>query len=128
MADTWIVDMRHYLDEAGAESAGRGDGIMDIEMDEAAYRDWWPLHLRVARGETLTPAEEASYNAGLRQLHQADPPLQDIERLRKARADLPALETEHTDLVERRQRLDAEIAALEAALNERTRAVLTAQR
>jgi len=35
-------------------------------MDDAKYRRWWQLHLRVARGETLNPAEQAEYARGLK--------------------------------------------------------------
>ena len=34
-------------------------------MDEPAYRTWWALHLRVARGESLNAEERAAYEAGL---------------------------------------------------------------
>jgi hypothetical protein len=34
-------------------------------MDEQTYKMWWPLHCRVALGETLAPEECQVYEAGL---------------------------------------------------------------
>jgi hypothetical protein len=41
-------------------------------MDEKSYKHWWQLHLCVARGETLTPAERTEYDAGLNLLDKED--------------------------------------------------------
>ncbi len=37
-------------------------------MDEATYKQWWPLHRRAALGETLSVEEQALYEAGTQQL------------------------------------------------------------
>jgi septal ring factor EnvC (AmiA/AmiB activator) len=97
------------------------------EMDESAYREWWPLHLRVARGEVLAGAERVAYHAGLDTIHRAELPSEDSERLRKARAAVAALEAEQVTLRERRDQLEAEIAALESMLNPRDRNLLIAR-
>lgn len=41
-------------------------------MDAAAQQHWWELHLRVARGESLTPEERNLYEATLRQLDESE--------------------------------------------------------
>jgi hypothetical protein len=41
-------------------------------MDEQTYKAWWPLHLRVAKGENLTDDERAFYETELKQLHDAE--------------------------------------------------------
>lgn len=35
-------------------------------MDEATYKQWWPLHYRAAVGKPLTAEEQAVYEAELR--------------------------------------------------------------
>jgi hypothetical protein len=42
-------------------------------MDEPSYRAWWPLHLRVARGESLEGEERAAYEAGLGRVRRIMP-------------------------------------------------------
>ena len=32
-------------------------------MDDSAFQAWWELHVRVARGESLAPAEQVIYEA-----------------------------------------------------------------
>jgi hypothetical protein len=90
-------------------------------MDEPAYRAWWALHLRVARGESLDAADRAAYEAGLKQLHREERLEHGAESLRRARATVQTLEAEHTRLHGQRERLDAEIAAMEAMLDAGTR-------
>ena len=52
-------------------------------MEEAAYKQWWPLHRRTAVGELLSAEEQARYEAGLRQLEAEEPPIQSsIDELR----------------------------------------------
>ena len=41
-------------------------------MDETTYHTWWALHLRTTRGEHLNSEEQATYEAGLRQLQQEE--------------------------------------------------------
>jgi chromosome segregation ATPase len=88
-------------------------------MDEATYRSWWPLHLRAVRGETLTPPEQAEYQAGLDELRRTEPSPGNSEALQAARSAMETLEAEQAQLRRRRDELAEEIAALEAALRER---------
>lgn len=93
-------------------------------MDETTYQQWWSLHLRVARGESLTAEEQAVYQEGLRCLHQEESVNGDIATLRQVRATVAALEAKHAHLHARRDKLEAEITVLEAALSDRTRQLL----
>ena len=93
-------------------------------MDSRSYRDWWALHLRAACGESLTREEQASYQAGLSQLHQEEAIPGDTNALWDARELVLALEAEQSELLTRRCRLDDEIRALEALLSEPTRDLL----
>ena len=87
-------------------------------MDEKEYQRWWQLHLRVARGETLDPAEEAEYNAGLETLDQEEKAQFDqngLTRLRRLRAQVEQTRATHSQLLAKSARLDEQIAALEGA-------------
>jgi len=88
-----------------------------MTMDEPAYRAWWALHLRGARGESLDAEERVEYEAGLKQLHQEENYEANTTSLRQARATVHVLEAEFTRLQAQREQLDAEIAALEAVLD-----------
>ena len=92
-------------------------------MDETTYHTWWALHLRTTRGEHLNAEEQATYEAGLRQLQQEETSDQDIVTLQQTRTTVAALEAEQA----RHEQLNTEIAALEAALSERTRQLLRTQ-
>ena len=96
-------------------------------MDETTYHTWWALHLRTTRGEHLNSEEQATYEAGLRQLQQEETSDQDIVLLQQTRTTVAALEAEQAHLQARHEQLNAEIAALEAALSERTRQLLGTQ-
>ncbi len=83
-------------------------------MDDALYRQWWPLHLQVVRGEILDAEQKARYEAGLRQMEQDE----NLSRATLAEA-LPVLESVEADrsrLVAREQQLNAEIAELQGVL------------
>src|SRR5581483_11328875 len=90
-------------------------------MEASVYKIWSQLHLRVARGETLTAEEQAAYDAGIQELDREEKIEGDIARLRQLRASLAQLEVENTRLREERQQLDAQIAAVEARLSQETR-------
>jgi cell division protein FtsB len=92
-------------------------------MDNSAYQNWWQLHLRVAREETLAPEELAAYQQGLSSFEQ-DESLQAITDARKARQYWIALDTEYLALEQRRGQLEGEIAKLESQLSEHTRQYL----
>ncbi len=95
-------------------------------MDESAYQRWWRVHVRVARGEPLGREERELYEAARRELDETEI-LQPIDRARRARQELRALEAERGRLEQRRQQLDAEIAALESRLAQSTRQLLGAE-
>ena len=90
-------------------------------MDETTYHTWWALHIRATRGEHLNSEEQAAYEAGLRQLQQEETGDQDILTWQQTRTAIAASEAEQARLHARHEQLHAEIAALEAALSERTR-------
>lgn len=97
--------------------------MIDTDWSQQSQQ-WWALHVRVARGESLAEEERSVYEAGLRQREQEEPLRADISSLQAARSSLAALEIEQTRLRKKRAELDAEIATLEASLNERTRRLL----
>jgi predicted nuclease with TOPRIM domain len=90
-------------------------------MDEPDYRAWWALHLRAARGESLDAEEQAAYEAGLTRLNQSERLAGDRAALREAREKVETLEAEYVRLHAQREQLEAEITALETALDEGTR-------
>lgn len=93
-------------------------------MDEATLKAWQALHLRFAKGETLTPEEQAVYEAGAQELDAEENLDGDIEELRRMKQVIASLEAEHTQLAAQKARLDAEIMVLEAKLDPRTRELL----
>ena len=95
-------------------------------MDEAAYQQWWQLHVRVARGESLSPEETSAYAAGRRDLDE-DENLRSFEIAKQARQELQALDAERTRLEQRRRQLDAEISSLESRLGLQARQLLGAE-
>jgi predicted nucleic acid-binding Zn-ribbon protein len=92
-------------------------------VDHATYQRWWQLHLRLARGQSLSADEQSAYDAGRRALEQ-DELLRETAEARQLRAQLAALESEHGELQRRRAQLEGEIAELEARLSEQTREFL----
>ena len=92
-------------------------------MDQAAYQQWWQLHLRVARGELLRHAEQQAYEAGRLELEQTEQ-FTELAVATQARGELAALDAERDQLEQRRKQLDGEIAALESRLNEPARQFL----
>jgi hypothetical protein len=93
-------------------------------MDDATYRVWWPLHLRVARGERLNADDEATYSAGLSQLHDGEALPQEAESLRRTHEAIRLLDVKRAELEQRRKQLDAQIEALERMLSRPTRSLL----
>ena len=99
-----------------------------MALDPNIDQQWWSLHLRVARGETLNPEEKAFYETTLRRLEAEEAGLADpSELLRKGRTAITSLEAERAALEAQRSQLQTEIAALEALLGRRTRQLLGAQ-
>lgn len=95
-------------------------------MDETTYQRWWPLHLRTARGEILSDEERSFYENELSRLYQDEQIQLQVAPSRnlQLRERIEALEAERTRLEAKRKQLDEEIAALEAALNQKTRQLL----
>lgn len=86
-------------------------------MDNAAYRDWWQLHLRLARGETLSSDETATYKVGLADIER-DEQLTATFEVKELRHSLTKLQDEPSVLEDQRHELDTVIAALESRLSE----------
>lgn len=81
------------------------------------------LHLRFARGETLSNEDSAAYRVGLADLERDEQPMATIEA-RELRQSLTVLQKEHAILDNQRQELDAEIAVLESRLSGNVRQFL----
>ncbi len=87
-----------------------------MPTDPTVYQRWWPLHLRVARGEPLAADDQAFYDQVVQDLDREEAIAGPGGDVRKARAAVSALEAERGRLEARRQQLDAEIARLETLL------------
>jgi hypothetical protein len=74
-------------------------------MDKAAYQQWWALHVRSARGESLAKEEAAIYEQGLQELHDEEVLAADLQPLREARDAVMALDAQCERLQERRRQL-----------------------
>lgn len=92
-------------------------------MDVSEYAAWWPLHLRVARGETLNADEQSRYES-IRDELDRDDELPLLVDAKHARSDLRQLEAERDELERRRQQLDSRITVLEGRLSGQTRQLL----
>jgi len=90
-------------------------------MDNLKYQEWSALHVRFARGETLTGEEQAVYEQGLKQLHEEEVLAGDIQSIRETREAVMVLDAKCDELHARRQQLKEQIAGLEAALSPETR-------
>ncbi len=93
-------------------------------MDEQTYRAWWPLHLRAAKGETLSAEEQAAYLEGKRRLNEEETLDVSLVRLRQTREEIKALEAGRERLQERRRELRERVTLLEAALSEKAKQAL----
>ena len=92
---------------------------------ETADPNWWELHLRVARGR-LSPEDRAVYDATRRELDDSEA-LGAIQNAKQAREELRDLEAQRHRLEQRRQELDAKIAAIESTLAPEARQLLGAE-
>ena len=84
-------------------------------MGESTFQTWWKLHVRVARGESLTGEEGAFYEPHRQDL-ETNEQSQLLLGAKSARDDLTALDSERSLLEQRRQDLDAEIRLLESRM------------
>jgi hypothetical protein len=91
-----------------------------------AYQRWWELHVRVARGDRLSPEDRAVYDTTRRELED-DETFKPLQSAKQARDELHELEVQHRCLEQRRQELDAEIAMIESALAPQARELLGAE-
>lgn len=88
------------------------------DMDKATYQQWWQLHIRAARGESLSAGEQAIYEAGLAELDAEEKLLREdanLHLLRRLKAEVERLEATHAQLQAKSQRLDRRIWMLEGA-------------
>jgi predicted nuclease with TOPRIM domain len=85
-------------------------------MERAFYEEWWPLHLRTVRGETLSPEENALYRSGLKQLDDTERFPGQEEALRQLRDEIQEAAAENAGLQKTRKELETQINALEALL------------
>ena len=96
-------------------------------MDQFDYDRWWPLHLKASRGEVISDEERKFYSDCLQRLHVSESFDADLQELRAARQTVSQLEQQQVSLRARRDELESEISAIEAALSERTRQLLDAK-
>jgi hypothetical protein len=84
-------------------------------MDEQQYQAWWPLHLRVALGETLSAEEQHDYEAGRAELEaEEQAELQhDVTELRALQAQLRELTARDQELARQEALLREQAAQLE---------------
>ncbi len=92
-------------------------------MGASTFQTWWELHVRVARGESLTADEALVYQARSDSL-DAEEESQLLVRAKLARHDLTSLESERAELEQRHQELDAEICLLESRMGQQARCLL----
>jgi hypothetical protein len=85
-------------------------------VPEFNYEQWWSLHLRVARGESLSTQEEQAYQLGLSHLDGETESVEGdtILYLRTLRSAIGRASNQHATLSARSAELDTKIAALES--------------
>jgi hypothetical protein len=91
-------------------------------MSASAYERWWQLHLRVARGETLSAQEQTTYEAGLDRFDREETSFEPegLAELRILRAQIDQLIAAHAQLSGRSAQLDRHIATLEKVYQQLT--------
>ncbi len=96
-------------------------------MEESQDAQWWSLHLRVARGEPLSPEEQQSYSDALTRF-DAEERLQltstTHQQVLSQRARIESLEGLHAHLIAESKALDSKIEELEVAYQQLTGYVL----
>lgn len=86
-------------------------------MIELEYQQWWQYHIRIARGESLTEAEQAIYYAGIDALDRAEAEqlhLASVKNLRQLRNQVQLLTQSLRQLTMRNEQLSRKIADLMA--------------
>jgi hypothetical protein len=91
-------------------------------MPDFDFDGWWSLHLRVAKGETLSEQEQNDYQEGLDHLDDQPETAEDdtLAYLRTLRASINRAAALRTELMERGSELDVKIARLEEAYQQLT--------
>ncbi len=83
---------------------------------------WWELHLRKARGETLSDDEERAYQAELARQEEQDPPLTiELAALKQLHEEFLTLSRDNHELRTRLADLENEIRRVEQHLSRETR-------
>lgn len=96
-------------------------------MGTIEYEQWWQLHLRMAKGETLSDEEFSAYNSGLEEQHLAENDINEdlVKQLQQLRGHLDELAEENSSLHRQQEQLDQKIATLESAYQSLTGQPLT---
>ncbi len=86
-------------------------------METIEYEQWWQLHLRMAKGETLSEEKLSLYNNGLAEQHLAEEDINEdlVKRLQQLRGQLNKLAEGNSSLHRQQEQLDQKIAVLESA-------------
>lgn len=95
-----------------------------MSMNQQDYDRWWPLHLRASRGESMSDADRQFYADWLRRLQCTENVPAEWPALSAARRAVGELEQQQATLRARRNVLESEISAIEAALGKQTRQLL----
>jgi len=90
-------------------------------MNETTYRAWQALHDRWAKGELLTPEEQAAYEAGCAELDAEEILPGSLSNLQAIHAKAKKLDEQIARAQSESAALRAQIAATEARLSESTR-------
>lgn len=94
-------------------------------MDEATYKVWWDLHIRNAKGETLSPEEEQVYQAGCREFDAEETLDGGLTSLQQSRDRVQKLKDEYLRLQQQYELLEAERMEIEARLSEKDKRLLS---
>lgn len=92
-------------------------------MTDSKYEQWWQLHIRVARNETLNVEEQALYRSGVDELDReeaAQLQLAPLTNLRQLRNQVQLLTQSLTQLMVRSEHLNRGIADLEQTYQQLT--------
>lgn len=93
-------------------------------MQSNCSSEWWPIHLKASRGQELSEQERQIHREGLDELQKHEILSMDREAILATRGRIADLSREQRELATRRDRIDAEIAALEAALSDQAKRLL----
>lgn len=94
-------------------------------MTDEQMREWKRLHERVTRGDTLSAEEQAFYEGAITEWDAAEEKA-NAESLRQTRERLAAMEAEYARLRAHHEELNAQITAVEEALEARRLAATSA--